>query len=153
MNIWTTVLLVWVGVNLVLVGLMWRYQWMKERTAARRRLGNLAPGADPGSSPSAGGHLEGMLASRGSRGSPHGTRPPTPRRIVSFTSAQESTPSRAATTTVAAATQPACTAKPFMPCQLHEMHDEIRVLKLTVAELALDKAMLSAAAARKKALP
>lgn len=148
MNLWTSVFLAWVGVNVVLVALMWRYHGMKERSARQRisRQPAALPGLDaPGPCPhaAAGWHCQPPEPERSRSGAGTEPRPPR-RRVVALTSAD------AAAATWAGPT--ACTSASHAACRVHELHDEIRVLKLTVAELALDKARLSAAAARRKAL-
>jgi predicted CxxxxCH...CXXCH cytochrome family protein len=147
MNLWTSVLLAWVAVNLLLVGLMWRYQHMKERAARRRAAASpadLPHDGTPQSCPRAqAGWRCHLPAAAGIRSGADVAPRPQRQRFVAFTAA-DTAPSwgspgpRAAT---------ACAS-----CHVQELHDEIRLLKLTVAELALDKAMLSAAAAHRKAV-
>lgn len=153
MNLWTTVLLAWVGVNLFLVALMWRYQWMKERSARLRAAGDLtASKPDDASAPCARAHLGWICRPPKPAGAdriPTGQLAPQRQRFVSLTS-----PDVAAAVWPAAAGQGISSdAVSARHCnQMQELRDEIRVLKLTVAELALEKAMLSAAVSRKKAL-
>jgi hypothetical protein len=127
MNIWISVLLAWVAVNLVLVALMWRYQAMKERSA-REREDARAPEAGTGS------------FTREQR-----------KRLVAFASADVATSIWAGT-----APRPqvcdTCTRDAQAARTVQDLQDEIRILKFTVAELALEKAMLTSAAARRKAL-
>ncbi len=127
MNIWISVLLGWVAVNLVLVALMWRYQAMKERSA-RERGTALTPEATEGS------------LTREER-----------KRLVAFASADVAT-SIWASATPRAQVCDACARDAHAARTVQDLQDEIRVLKFTVAELALEKAMLTSAAARRKAL-
>lgn len=148
MNIWTSVLLAWVSVNLLLVALMWRYQRMRERSARQRAAA--APAAPfhdegPPSCPRAhaGWRCRPPLAAANRPSS--GFEPPSERqRFVAFTTID------AAASTWRSTPNP--TVKACASCRVQELQDEIRVLKLTVAEITLDKAMLSAAAAGRKAV-
>lgn len=153
MNLWTTVLLAWVSVNVFLVALMWRYQRMKERSA-RQRMQEHAPSSDWQATPPAEHRSQRSRPPRPhaafdtAHGGSVATMPPH-RRVISLTSADSAGSAWAGTSRSATA---ACPANAHSPCRLHELHDEIRVLKLTIAELALEKAMLSAAASRRKAV-
>lgn len=146
MNIWTSILLIWVGVNVLLVGLVWRYEWMKARAASRLHEGGHAGSSNMPSAPEDLRHTRlgsGIDRSR-------------PQRIVAMAAGAAGAAPASASTGAGLPPRPAslpCGGPPHRLCRLHEMHEEIRVLKLTVAELALDKAMLSAAAAHKRALP
>lgn len=139
MDIWLTVLLTWLGVNIALVALMWRYETIKARHAGNIRR------ATAGSATA-----EGLYTTE--TGARDGTGP-RPRRVVALTSADSAAAARAASATRVGGASHVCATTPMPSCRLHELHDEIRVLKLTVAELSLDKAMLSAAAARRKVSP
>lgn len=127
MNLWISVLLAWVAVNLVLVALMWRYQAMKERSARER-------GTERTFDASAG------PLTRAQR-----------KRLVAFASADVATSIWAGATHRPPACE-ACARDAHAARSVQDLQDEIRVLKFTVAELALEKAMLTSAAARRKAL-
>lgn len=148
MNLWTSVMLAWVGVNIVLVALMWRYQWLKERSARAPASGQSAPLPDHEAS----GRCPRFKAAwpceppeaADNRPSASTELRAARRRFVALTAADAGAATWAG--------HAACTSASDAVCRLHELNDEIRMLKLTVAELALDKAMLSAAASRRKAV-
>ncbi|RTL41589.1 MAG: hypothetical protein EKK53_13465 [Burkholderiales bacterium] len=153
MNLWTTVLLAWVSVNLLLVTLMWRYQRMKEQAARERVAAQAASSAaDTAAQPCAHAALGWTCRPPAVAATPRTARltsAPRRHRVVSFTSAEAAPP--AWLRSAAQAVDPNATPAPTS-CRMQELRDEIRVLKLTVAELALEKAMLSAAMSRRKAL-
>lgn len=157
MNFWTTVLLAWVGVNVLLVALMWRYQWLKQRNLAlRSRLADALPEITPANTHSSQSHIApppvSPAASRWPSRSPE-PRHQVQRRVVSLVAGDLAAAAGLDATEVSAEAQRRCLSEAASRCQLLDLHEEIRNLKLTVAELSLDKAMLSAAATRRKAAP
>lgn len=157
MNFWTTVLLAWVSVNVLLVALLWRYQWLKQRNLAlRSQLGTPLPeasGADAHPVPRR--TAPPPVSPGASRWQIRSTDPlpPVRRRVVSLVAGDLATASGTDAADVSAEAQRRCLSEAASRCQLLDLHEEIRNLKLTVAELSLDKAMLSAAATRRKAAP
>lgn len=157
MNFWTTVLLAWVGVNVLLVALMWRYQWLKQRNLAlRSRLADALPEITPAKTHSSQRHIApppvSPGASRWASWSP-APRHQVQRRVVSLVAGDLAAAAGLDAAEVSAEAQRRCLSEAASRCQLLDLHEEIRNLKLTVAELSLDKAMLSAAATRRKAAP
>lgn len=157
MNFWTTVLLAWVSVNMLLVALMWRYQWLKQRNIARRsQQGDaLSEAAGADTHPVQRRAAPPPVSPEPSRWHTRSTepQPPVRRRVVSLVAGDLAAASGADASDVSAEAQRRCLSEAAARCQLLDLHEEIRNLKLTVAELSLDKAMLSAAATRRKAAP
>lgn len=157
MNFWTTVLLAWVGVNVLLVALMWRYQWLTQRNLAlRSRLADALPEITTADTRSSRRHTAPPPVSPGASRWP--SRSPEPRqqvqrRVVSLVAGDLAAAAGIDAADVSAEAQRRCLSEAASRCQLLDLHEEIRNLKLTVAELSLDKAMLSAAATRRKAAP
>jgi hypothetical protein len=150
MDFWTALLLAWVGSNVVIVALLWWHHWRQQHREGGTRAAAPSPRpaevAPPPVAPQAAWPARGAGISRPSRTASNAGAD-TPPRFISLTNGDVAVRAQGRRATVQGGL-----CRPGTPthCPVLELHDEIRNLKLTVAELSLDKAMLRAAASRRR---
>lgn len=148
MNILTAVILGWLGLNLVLVLLLWRDAEMTRRRVEAREAARAKARAESQAAlwrprGDAAGHPEAGIAAHASAGS---DAPPAreARRVIAMVSGEsgDALAPRLSGGGSAARVLPAVPGADVR--HLMDLYDEIRTLRLTVAELSLDKARLTA---------